>query len=92
MARKNIIFQGVDRPAEWLGLPVLYVILGAGVWLAELLLFGFPASMILTAALYIGLRLFYEWEPRFFRILFIARFQTPATKNRKHNHGDLYIG
>lgn len=90
MPRRNTVFLGLNRPAEWGGLPVIYLLVIAGLFMGALFLVGLVAAIITAFVFYTGLRLFYEWEPAFFRILFVARLRTPPTQNRRHHGGDYY--
>ncbi|WP_300074087.1 VirB3 family type IV secretion system protein [uncultured Ruegeria sp.] len=90
MSRSNIVFRGLSRPAEWGGLPVLYLMVVLGLVMAVFYLFGIYLSIVAGFLLYVGLRLFYEWEPAFFRLLSVTFSKTPPTRTRRQHGGDFY--
>ncbi|WP_298937681.1 VirB3 family type IV secretion system protein [uncultured Ruegeria sp.] len=90
MARRSKLYRGLSRSAEWGGLPALYLIVIAGAIFAAFYWLGVTPAIITGFVFYTALRLFYEWEPAFFRILFVTLRRTPRTPNRKHHGGDFY--
>ncbi|WP_170565881.1 VirB3 family type IV secretion system protein [Ruegeria atlantica] len=90
MARSNKLYRGLSRSAEWGGLPALYLMVIAGVTFAAFYWLGVTPAIVTAFVFYTALRLFYEWEPEFFRILFVTLSRTPRTRNRKHHGGDFY--
>lgn len=90
MARRNSIFHGINRSAEYAGLPVIYLMAILGFGLAAIAIGGLYLAIPVVFALYVALRLFYEWEPAFFKILWVSVTKTPRTKNFKHHGGDRY--
>lgn len=90
MPRRNTVFRGLSRPAEWGGLPVIYLLVILGMTMLSFFMFGIASAIIAGFVFYTGLRLFYEWEPAFFRVLSVTLSKTPRTKNRQHHGGDYY--
>ena len=88
--RRNTVFRGLSRPAEWGGLPVIYLLVILGMTMLSFFMFGIAPAIIAGFVFYTGLRLFYEWEPAFFRVLSVTLSKTPRTKNRQHHGGDYY--
>lgn len=84
------VYAGLSRPPQILGLPALPAMVVMALAGFSVMLIHWIVGAVVGVAAYGALKVLFEWEPQFPRILATVLVRTPPTRTRRALGGDRY--